>query len=433
MTSSSLWTSLLRLDSSPRTVGPWNSGTMPAAQPASCTGHLLQPMREAVLGDLTTPWFSPVTLPLIKRPLARLLRRFSPTLARLDEDGIHVLPSDGAGTLRLLVGRSLCLYLHVDASAVPARERAGFVMLAVRRAAPFDDPEVDVAWMGDHAAAWFWSASRVRQLAGTLPSRTRIHAEASHRGAVPEAPDQLELLDLSYPPHEGSFGKAGFEARVWRGGQLVATRWWAALPAEGSWMTFLRGAGLPPLTTCPAPTFALMRDQPFGPQSQGAALGRHLHAQWPTLATALAGVIAGVFCWQLAGIARAYVENNKTETRISQLEKRLDTVITARNAADESARTIDELLQLRPPASQSRLLAQVSNAIPAGDWAIVQWQQPSPEILEITLKGTGLDAPAIVNAMEQSPLLQDVTPITSNRGDELTLQAKLAPASWRTP
>lgn len=357
-----------------------------------------------------------------------MLRRFSPTLARLDDEGVHPLPSDGTGPLRLLVGRGLCLFLHVDASAVPARERTGFVMLAVRRAAPFDDPEADIVWMGDHAAVWFWSVSRVRELAGPLPARTRIQAEASHRGAIPEAPEQLELLDLSQPlAADGSGATAGLEARLWRNGRLLATRWWPSLPSDGAWRTFLRGAGLPPASACPEPSPAFLHERPLGGGGQGDLIGRQLHAQWPTLVAALGGVVLAAFCWQIAGIAHAYLEKNQVENRIAQLEKRLDAVITARNAADEAARTIDELLQLRPPTSQSRLLAEVAGLIPTGDWAMLQWQQPGPETLQITLKGQGLDAAAIVNAMEQSPLLEEVTPATSSRPDELVLQARLTP------
>ena len=70
---------------------------------------------------------------------------------------------------------------------------------------------------------------------------------------------------------------------------------------------------------------------------------------------------------------------------------------------------------------------EIARITPAGDWSTMQWQQPGPETLEVTLKGNGLDAAAIVNAWEQSPLLQDVTPATANRPDELLIQAKLTP------
>lgn len=335
----------------------------------------------------------------------------------------------------MLVARGLCLFLHVDASAVPLRERAGFVMLAVRRAAPFDDPEADIVWFGDHAAAWYWSSSRVRTLAGSsLPARARFHAEASYRGAVHvEDEDAVELLDLSLPAQPAAGPAAGVEARQWRHGHLVASRWWPEIPANAAWQTFLRGAGLPSSLAQPAPLQDDLHEQPLGGGTQLGTLTGQLQAQWPLLAMGLGCLVAVAFCWQLAGIARAYSENGTVENRISQLEKRLDSVIAARNSADEAATTIESLLKLRPPASQTRLLAEVMRITPAGDWSILQWQQSSPEVLDVTLKGSGLDAAGIVNAWEQSPLLQDVAPVSSNRPDELVLHARLTPAPGAAP
>ena len=385
-------------------------------------------MKVADRGVWITPWFFPVTLPPIKRQLARFLRRFSPTLARLDADGIHPLPCDGSGPLRLLVARELCLFLHVDASVVPARERTGFVMLAVRRAAPFDDPELDIVWFGSHAAIWYWSAARARELAGPLPARARIHAEAAHRGEV-SVEDGVELLDLSQPTSLDDAASNGIEARLWRNGHLAACRWWPGIPSESAWRVFLRGTGMPSTLHQPEPVHAQLHGRPLGGNNtQLDTLSGQLHAQWPLLAAGLGCLVAAAFCWQLAGIAHAHVENSKVKNRIGQLEKRLDSVITARNTADEASATAESLLRLRPPASQTRLLAEIVKITPPGDWSVMLWQQPGPETLEVTLKGNGLDATAIVNAWEQSPFLQDVTPATSNRPDELMIRARLSPS-----
>ena len=343
------------------------------------------------------------------------------------------MPCEGSGPLRLLVARELCLFLHVDASAVPARERAGFVMLAVRRAAPFDDPEADIVWCGPHAAVWYWSSSRVRALAGPLPGRARIHAEAAHRGAI-RADDGAELLDLSLPGHAQERHSAGIEARLWRQGYMVASRWWPAPPDDSAWQILLRGAGMPSTLVRPEPLHAQLHERPLGSGvTQASTLAGQLQTQWPLLATGVGCLVATAFCWQLAGIARAYSENSKIETRISQLEKRLDSVISARNTADEAAATVEALLKLRPPASQTRLLTEIVKITPPGDWRVVLWQQPGPETLEVTLKGSGLDAAAIVSAWEQSPLLQDVTPASANRPDELVIRARLTPTVEGTP
>lgn len=333
--------------------------------------------------------------------------------------------------MRLLVARELCLFLHVDASAVPVRERAGFVMLAVRRAAPFDDPEADIAWNGNHAAVWYWSASRISHLAGPIPTRTRIHAEAPHRGAKPQN-DGLELVDLSLPPPMNVLG-GGIEARLWRNGRLVASRWWPELPSGIIWETFLRGIGVSSMLPRPKPVTAALHTRPLGGDKRIDTLGGQLQAQWPMLALVSGCMVTAVFCWQLAGIARAYVEHGSVENRIEQLEKRLDSVITARNTADEAAASIELLMKLRPPASQTQLQAEIAKVTPPGDWRIMQWHQPGPETLEVTMKGNGMDATAIVNAWEQSPLFQDVTPATSNRPDELLIQARLTPQVGVSP
>ncbi len=327
----------------------------------------------------------------------------------------------------MLVARELCLFLHVDASMVPAKERAGFVMLAVRRAAPFDDPEADIAWCGHHAAVWYWSASRARSLAGPLSARARIHAEAPHRGSLHLDEEKLELLDLSLA--DAGAQPAGIEARLWRHGHLAASRWWPGVPSTPAWQVFLRGAGMPSTLAIPEPLPAALHEHALGANSQMDTWAGQLQAQWPLLAIGSGCLVVGAFCWQLAGIARAYSETSKVENRISQLEKRLDSVISARNAADEASATARSLLKLRPPASQTRLLAEIAKITPSGSWSVMQWQQPGPETLEITLKGSALDAAAVVNAWEQSPLMQDVTPISSNRPDELVLRARLTPAA----
>ncbi len=326
--------------------------------------------------------------------------------------------------MRIFVARELCLFLHVDAKAIPARERAGFVMLAVRRAAPFSDPEVDIVWCGDHAAVWYWSAARILSLTGTLPPRSRFKAEASHRGAVPPE-DALELLDLSMSAIANERRASGFEARLWRSGHLLASRWWAELPSLASWQVFLRGAGLQPLLPIPAPERVELREQALGGGTQASALTHQLQAQWPLLATIAGCLVFGLFCMQIAGIGRAYVENSRLEKRTAQLEKHLESVITARNTVDEATGKIDALLALRPAASQTQLMAEIAKITPAGNWSVIQWQQPSPETLEVTLKGSGLDTSAVVSAWEKSPLLQDVTPASSGASDELTIRARL--------
>lgn len=332
----------------------------------------------------------------------------------------------------VLVGRELCLFLHVDASAVPQKQRAGFVALEVRRAAPFMDPEHDLVWFGDHAAVWYWSRERLHGLWDTPSQRTRLRAEAVFRGA-PVDGDGAELLALEVAPADAETYTAGVEARLWRRGHIVSSRWWPEAPSVEVWQSFLRGGGMDPAQIRPQPLGAGLREQPLSGGLQPRALAGQLRTQLPLLATGAGALVLALLAWQLAGVLRVSSEIRKVEQRTAPLEKKLEAIIEARTRADEAVAKIEALLALRPPASQTRLLGEIQKITPGTGWELMSWHQPGPETLEAMLKGGTLDTAAIVTAWEQSPLLQEVSPATGSRMDELTLQARLTPLPEQVP
>lgn len=333
----------------------------------------------------------------------------------------------------VLVGRELCLFLHVDASAVPQKQRAGFVALEVRRAAPFMDPEHDAVWFGNHAAVWYWSHERLHGLWGAPTTRTRLRAEAVFRGAPVEG-DGVEVLALEVVPADAEMHTAGFEARLWRQGHIVVSRWWPAAPTVAVWQSFLRGGGMDPVQSLPEPLGVGMREQPLGGGLQPRALVGQLRTQLPLLATVVGALLLALLAFQLAGVWRVASEIRRVEQRTAPLEKKLEAIIAARTRADEAVAGIEALLALRPPASQTRLLGEIQKITPPGaGWELMSWHQPGPETLEATLKGVNLDTAAIVSAWEQSPLLQEVSPATGSRTGELVLQARLTPLPEQTP
>ena len=364
--------------------------------------------------------------------LARLKRRFSPRLLRLGADGAQPLPGGGTAGVLALVGRELCLYLQVDASRVPTKQRAGFVALAVRRAAPFADPEHDILWLQQgQAAVWYWSHERARSLVALPGAGTRYRAEAVYRGEVPSE-DTEQLLALDVVPVGGDAWTAGLEARVWRQGRLHASRWWPQLPDANAWQTFARGAGLDASQPRPQPVATSLREQPLSAGSQRLAFAGQLGTQLPLVAAALATLVTALLVWQVAGVARAASEVGSIEQRIDRLSARLEKIITARENADAAQVRIDTLLALRAPASQTRLLGEVKRLTP-GVWQMMAWGQPSPEVLEVTLKMDNPDTAAIVAAWEGSPLLQEVAPATNSGPGQLTLQARLTPLREQAP
>jgi hypothetical protein len=375
-----------------------------------------------------------VTAPPIPAWLDKLKRRFSPARIRVGTEGGRPLPGGGGSGVLALVGRGLCLFLTVDASRVPPRQRAGFVNLAVRRAAPFADPEHDVLWSGGHAAVWYWSRSRVRSLlARTGNGPLQFRAEALFHGQAHDG-DGIDLIAFGEPGPDDT-GDAGVEARVWRAGRLQASRWWPAAPDVAAWASFARGAGLDARLAQPEVQPSPLHERPLSSSSQRPTLGTSLR-DWrtraPLIVAGAGGLAAMAFVWQLAGLARTHWEVARVEERIARVSAHLEPVITARERADRAQAEIARLLALRPPSSQTRLLAEIKRVTP-GSWQLHLWNQPSPDILEVTLKAASPDVPAIVSAWEKSPLLQDVTPATSGRADELKLQARLTPWDGQTP
>lgn len=330
------------------------------------------------------------------------------------------------------MGRELCLFALIYAGKVPLRQRAEFVALAVRRIAPFNDPDFDVLWLADHACVWYWSKARIPHVPATARGRVRHRAEALFLGGIREG-DTCELLALETPNEAGQVVAHGFEARVWRGGRLVSTRWWPALPTDAEWQDYVRGSGLAPDTPRPVAAPAQLLASPLAPLRAGkSALGPQLAGRWRVIALGLAAPLALPLAWQTAGAARAAWERRQVEQRIDVITTRLQRIVDARAQADAASARITELLALRPPASQSRLLAEVATLTPK-EWQVQSWSLPSPDTLEVTLKGASSDPSAIVSAWEASPLLEDVSPSSSSRNDELTLQAKITPLKERKP
>ena len=307
------------------------------------------------------------------------------------------------------------------------KQRAGFVALSVRRAAPFADPEHDVLWLQDHAAVWYWSRERIRAIAGgTYPCR----AESAFRGHVP-SDDRVELLALETEPAAGEPFVAGLEARVWRNGRLETTRWWPRYPEANEWRAFARGAGLE-AGDAPEPLTAPLRTQRLAGDSERMALAGQLSSQRNLIITVAATVAAAMLAWQGASAARVAWRAHSVERQIAELSAGMEKIIAARDQADAARARIDAALALRPPASQTRLLGEVQRITP-GAWQLVAWSQPGPDVLEVTLRTPNPDVAAIVAAWESSPLLQEVTPASSGRSDEVILQAKLTPWLERAP
>jgi len=322
-----------------------------------------------------------------------------------------------------LVGRELCLFARLDASKAPVRERKAFIALAVRRAAPFADPEFDIAWNTDGTAAvWYWSRARVAALAAEVPGRRRrFVAEALYVGQ-PQT-DAVELLALD----------EGVEARAWKAGQLRASRWWPQPPDADIWQEFVRGVGqASPPADVPDTIQATPAHTPWGKRALDADTLRlsGLDQYLPKAALA-AGMLlllaAGV---QLGEIVRARMAVHQAQTAATDLDAPLARILEARRNADQASAEIMQLVALRSLRPTTSLMAELTRAIPGRDWQLKQWNQPTPDTVEIRMAVPGKNPETLVSALEASAMFRGVTPEITHNNDLILRATVVPPASW---
>lgn len=331
---------------------------------------------------------------------------------------MHPLDGGGGATL-YLVGRELCLFLAVDATKVPAKERGAYLALAVRQAAPYEDPAHDCSWIGNQAAVWYWSRTRALERLGQAPRvRSRFSAEARHLGSIHD--DAVELLALH----------TGFEGRLWRKRHLVASRWWQQLPSPAEWSTFLRGAGFAAATDVPSPDAASLTERPWGESARGRSSAAQLRlsglqAFVPKLSAGIALGAAILFTWQIGSTLRALYDGQQAEAASRQMEESIGRILAARVAADDASAQIGALLRLREGTPQHRLLAEVARLTEGSTARVRLWQQPHPDRLEITLALASPNPEALVTTWEASPVFGDVTAELSHQPGEVVIRATI--------
>lgn len=292
--------------------------------------------------------------------------------------------------------------------------------MAVRRAAPFPDPDFGAVWFGDRAAVWYWSRERVSTLAGSAIHRARHVPEAQYRGEIHER--ALELLEL---PN-------GCEARVWREGRLVASRWWPRPPDAAAWAELLRGCGEDTQQSLPPPPPAApCRESPWH-RPQALDIPGSIAPHLPRIALGAGALVIGLFAFKVGEIARAAWALGQARAETERLGGDLARILGAREQADSERQAIDTLLALRPPASQTTLLGELTTAMPAGDWRIRVWSMPNRESVEATLSMARPDPQAIVAAWEASGRYRDVSVELTRRTDEIIVRARIvAPGAAR--
>lgn len=350
--------------------------------------------------------------------LKNLEQRFSRTrYLRGNKD--TVLLRAGGSSREWLVGRELCLYALIDCTSVPAGKRHSFVEIAVRRLAPFADPECHVVWTQHAAMAWIWS---------------RAAMTPEEDGALLRGENDLlfpESVYLGVPENEGVFllsDSNGYEGRIWREQQLTASTWWPEIPTFEQWATFCRSAGFAVPTDVPEPAPHRLADQPWADHRRRSTLALVQRYQRPA-ALAAAFALAALFAWQAGGLARLAFARLSVAKETRALNDRLSNILNARERAESDAAQDMQLLDLRPATGQVQVMARVAKLLQNSQGQILEWSAPERNTIAVTLRVQNPNPEQLVKALETSGQFTEVSADTGAGQNEIVLKARTLPST----
>ena len=349
-------------------------------------------------------------------PWQTLQRRFSATrLLRRAED-VETLRAGGRAT-EWVVPRAQCLFFTLDVAKVPAKRHGSYAALAVKRMAPFAAPDWHAITRQGQMMVWAWPKALLETAPEGVPawsSGDRAIPEAILRGEPAEDAAQLVACD------------AGFDARLWRKGLLVASQWFPKVPEAGAWLEFLRGAGADAHGPVPAPAIDGWRDTPWSAPS-GASLAvdgwRHFGRAALVLAAA---VVVAVLAWPVGSGLRHAIAASLVERRIDAVAEDLSSVLDRRDAALGALDESRNLLALRARQPQLRLLAALERALGPQGIRAKEWDLQRGTRLRLVLTAPGADPQALVTTLMATGLLDDVRVEPGNEAGQMVVQAQLA-------
>ncbi len=328
-----------------------------------------------------------------------------------------------------MISRGLSLFVSVACTAVPRKRRNAFVATAVRRAAPFADPAWHIAWSGDLAMVWVWpqedlmaspdeaplDGARALTETGPVSYIRRFLPESLLRGESRES--GVELIECS----------DGIEARAWRAGALHASSWWPQAPDAPTWMAFCRGAGVAP-QPLPAIQSPPWRDNPWTLIHRTSL--PDILSQYQQLALpGAAALILLIGAYQAGALLHIQSGRLQLDAQITASSRKVSDILATRSRAEDDLTATQQLLALRPPLPQVRLMASVAGLLDPMKAKVVQWSMPNPTTLEVLISMNSPDPRALVLAFQHAGVFDDVSADIGRGGkDRVIMRARIKPA-----
>ena len=317
-----------------------------------------------------------------------------------------------------MLSRPLYRFNRFDLGNVASAQRAQALRLQIRQWSPYTKTEQYVVWRREDALVWAWDADRLA---------TDLAAQNLKRQSTRVIPESL-----LHPPSTSGVRLVaaldGVEGQRWEAGQLVHSRWWAAVQSAGDWLNFQRDAGIGPdkISSIPTAQSPPLAQQPWAQsldigQSDGLASVREARI---VRIAALAFAIFSI--WFGVEFIKARQAIGQLQTQLADSEKNARPLIESRRKAYAALANIETLQASNPYPAQLALMAQISNALPKEGATLSEWNYQDGK-LRITIASTNkLSSSFLVKRIQDAGWFNNVQAI-ANDASSTTLAMESRP------
>lgn len=312
---------------------------------------------------------------------------------------------------RLIISRALCHFETMPALQIDRNIRAFEVAkLGAKARTPIARPDFYLSWGADQLGVWSWPKALTEELKdfeGEVVPETVLHPP------LDEGARLVAALD-------------GFEGQVWRGRQLVASRWWRNPPHADAWSGFLRAARVSEGAEGPPPVVALaLLGRPATAQPYSAMLDRIRSINASDIAALALALLAAPMLFLLGQWAQLSMAQASVRTELAQLSQETAEISTARQNAQRASLELNAYAQTLNTRHPAALLASISEELSRFSIRLDAFEQTEDE-LTLTLHVDAEFAPeALVRAMESNPLMNSASLEPGRIPGEWVLRAQL--------
>lgn len=282
--------------------------------------------------------------------------------------------------------------------------------LELRRWSPFVQTGSYVVWNGNVAQVWVWDAARW----GPVSDDNALSASS-----IPETPLTGESRESGV---ELVRCLDGVEARLWRNGTLVGSRFWDEIPEQRSWRQFCRSHGLDLSLDLPVLTEAALGNTPWQ--------GRRFRWSIPTqqLERSLVSLLLALFLfsgsWQIAAWGRELAAAERIADEVAARTLEAEPVLVARSEATNLRERHAALNSLFDAPDQLVLMSKFSQHLQPGH-TLREWHYNLLQ-LQVVVGGQGVNALQYAQALQSDSFWADVTAEPGGPEGSVRISARIA-------